>query len=135
MKTALRSWYRAAIVAVGGLSLLIAGFGCATNVAGGSGAGGSGGTCSGVPDGGSMPPVQGVGGCMAASDVPSPPPKKTCDPCGDIYKECPLPQSQTNDDGEETTIYYFSNPTCQDGVCHYCVTTTTSEDPGVTAAP
>ncbi len=129
---ALKSWMRSGMVLVGASVLVVAGWAC-NKSSGGDGTGGAGGTCSGVPATGEAGGAG--GGCQPASYAPTPPPTTTCDPCGDIFKECPLPLSQTNDDGEETTIYYFSNPTCKGGTCHYCVTTTVSEDPGVTDTP
>jgi hypothetical protein len=131
-----RIWQRSIITTAGALGLLLAGWACNTS---------SGGACTGVPDGGEAGGSGGGGGgsaCMDSEHVKpyydaqyTAPPKKTCDPCGDIYKECPLPKTQSYDDGEYTTIFYFANPTCQAGVCHYCVSQTSSEDPGVTGVP
>jgi hypothetical protein len=65
---------------------------------------------------------------MDPSKAPTPPPPKACDPCKDIYTECPLPPSQMTDNGW-TTVYYFSEPACVAGACTYCMTETTTEDP------
>lgn len=104
---------RFVIVIAGALALSLAGWACT-------------GSAPRAPDGGA---------CLSPSAAPSPPPKKTCDPDKDVSKECPLPASQTKPDLNSSfdTVYYFSDPVCESGVCTYCLTTTQVEDPCATA--
>ncbi len=71
--------------------------------------------------------------CLNPSPVPIP--KTACDSSKDVYTQCPLPATVNvpNDNGEEITSYYFSDPACQSGVCTYCVTSITGTDPCATS--
>jgi hypothetical protein len=120
---------RIAIVVASTLALAFAGWACSSSsVATGAtgGTGDTGATCTGTR------PATDAAVCMLPSQAPSPPPKKTCDPCKDVYTECPLPPSQMADNGGWTTVYYFADPACLDGVCTYCMTETQTEDPCTT---
>jgi hypothetical protein len=120
---------RALFATLGAAALLIGGWACHS---GGGGAGGNGTTSSACGTGGSA--LAADGGSCGDPNAPAPPQKScTCD--GDIAKECPLPPSVSDDDGTYTTVYYYANPQCVAGLCRYCVTSTSSEDPGATGAP
>jgi hypothetical protein len=63
------------------------------------------------------------------------PPTQVCMSNQNPRDVCPLPKSVSVAEFDGTTVYYYSHPTCVDFVCHYCVTSTYTEDPGATAAP
>jgi hypothetical protein len=111
MKTT--SWKRSAIVMAAAVGMVLASWSCKSD----------GGACSGHG---------GAGGAAAAPE----PPRKACDPNGDIAKECPLPPTAygPSTQFETVTVYYYTDPTCADGFCHYCVSWTETEDPNATMA-
>ncbi len=108
------SWMRTAILMVGAAGLAVASWSCKNDGAACTGSGGSGGAA--------LAPV---------------PPQRACSGDGDITTECPLPPSVEGDvdngDGE-VSLYYYSDPSCVNGFCHYCVTWTVTEDPSDTDA-
>jgi hypothetical protein len=109
---------RRTVFVVASLALALAGWACSgSSSSGSSSSGGTGGSCQGP--------------------YPVPVPKTACDPSKDVYTQCPLPATVTSPDVSNPgydTVYYFSDPACQSGVCTYCVTSTTSEDPCETSA-
>jgi hypothetical protein len=123
------SWRRSVLAIAGGMAIALASWACSHDT-GGSGAGTSGAGACGAGAGGA---AHDAGQC---EDPAAPvPPQKACTCGGDIFTQCPLPASVSNDDGEYTTVYYYSAPACVAGYCHYCVTSTMTEDPGVTGVP
>ncbi len=122
---------RPAVTMAAFLALALAAWGCSgkTKGFGGGGSGGSGG------HGGSGSSAEtGSGGECSASGAPEPP-VVPCDASKDVYKECPLPPSVTTHEYDGTTVYYYSDPSCRGGFCHYCSTSTFTEDPNATGAP
>jgi hypothetical protein len=73
--------------------------------------------------------------CGKPPKAVTPPPHHACSAGDDARVACPLPKSITEASGDGTTVYYFTHPTCVDSSCHYCVTSTYTEDPNATAAP